>query len=319
MSLMSLKIAIQMDPIQNINIDTDSSFVLALEAQKRGYSLYHYLAPNLRLENGNVRAKANKLKVRREYNNHFTLGNDEIIDLKNDIDIVLMRQDPPFNMEYITATHILDHLKNDTLVVNDPSSVRNSPEKLLVTYFPDLAPPTLISSDNEALKDFYSRYKNIILKPLYGNGGEQVYHIDEEADNFNVLLEMFGKFYQEPIIAQKYLPQARDGDKRIILIDGEPAGAILRVPAKNEVRTNLHVGGIAKKTVLTAREIEICDAISPTLKKLNLVFVGIDVIGDYLTEINVTSPTGLQEINALDNICLESQLWDAFEKKLAQI
>ncbi len=313
---MTLKIAIQMDPVQNININQDSTFVLALEAQKRGYELYHYPATALCLEDGTVTAKAQKLEVRREKGNHYSLGKDKIINLKDDIDVVLMRQDPPFDMTYITATHILDHIKDYTLVMNDPTHVRNSPEKLLVTHFPELAPPTLITSDRESLLDFYKRYGNIILKPLYGNGGEQVYHIDENSFNLNTLLEMFGKFYNEPIIAQKYLPEARKGDKRIILIDGDVAGAVLRVPAKNDARANFHAGGSAQKTTLSAREIEICETISPTLKKLGLVFVGIDVIGDYLTEINVTSPTGLQEINLLDNVCLESVLWDAFERRL---
>ncbi len=315
---MTLKIAIQMDSIENINIDEDSTFALAMEAQSRGYELYYYIAPALRLEDGQVTAKANKLKVRRKHGNHYSLGKDEIISLKDDIDIVLMRQDPPFDMSYITATHILDHIAGDTLVLNNPEQVRNSPEKLLVTHFPDLAPPTIITSDKEALLDFYKRYGNMILKPLYGCGGEQVYHVDENSFNLNALLEMFEKFYGEPIIAQKYIPEVRKGDKRVIIIDGKPAGAMLRVPAENELRTNLHVGGCANKTELTKRDLEICASIGPELKKRGLVFVGIDIIGDYLTEINVTSPTGLQEINALEGICLESQLWDAFEKRLAE-
>ncbi len=315
---MTLKIAIQMDFIGNINIDKDSTFVLAMEAQKRGYELYHYMAPALRLENGRVSAKANKLEVRREHGNHYSLGVDEIIDLGKDVDIVLMRQDPPFDMAYITATHILDHITDDTLVLNNPAQVRNSPEKLLVTHFPDLCPPTLITSDRDALLDFYNRYKNIILKPLYSCGGEQVYHIDENSFNLNALLDMFAKYYKEPIIAQKYIPEVRSGDKRVIMIDGKPAGAMLRVPPENDLRTNLHVGGRAHKTELSPREQEICAAIGSELKKRGLVFVGIDIIGNYLTEINVTSPTGLQEINALDNICLESQLWDTFEKILAE-
>ncbi len=316
---MTLKIAIQMDHIKDIDIDKDSTFLLAMEAQSRGYELYHYLAPALRLEDGRVTALANKLEVRFEHGNHYSLGSDELIDLKDDIDIVLMRQDPPFDMAYITATHILDHITSDTLVMNNPAQVRNSPEKLLVTHFPDLAPPTLITSDGAAILDFYKRYGNIILKPLYGCGGEQVYHIDENSLNINALLEMFEKFYHEPIIAQKYIPEARNGDKRIILIDGKPAGAVLRVPAANDSRANFHAGGEAQKTSLTKREQEICTAIGLELKKRGLVFVGIDIIGDYLTEINVTSPTGLQEINALDNICLESQLWDAFERKLGEL
>lgn len=313
---MSLKVAIQMDPIDNINIDKDSSFVLALEAQKRGYEVYHYLPGALRLENGQVTARAHRMEVRREYGNHFTFSDPQIIDLKTDIDVVLVRQDPPFDMAYITTTHILDHIANDTLVLNNPISIRNSPEKLLVTHFRDFTPDTLITSDQDAIREFYEKHGNVIIKPLYGNGGAQIYHMESGSKNFNALLEMFEQFYREPIIAQAYIPEARKGDKRIILIDGKPAGAVLRVPADNDARANFHAGGSAEKTTLTNREIEICDAIGPTLQELGLVFVGIDVIGDYLTEINVTSPTGLQEINELDGVCLEAQLWDAFEKRL---
>lgn len=313
---MSLKIAIQMDPIASINIETDSTFTLALEAQKRGYALYYYLPAALALEDGRVTANAQKLEVRREKGNHYTLGAPEIIDLKTDVDIVLMRQDPPFDMAYITATHILDHITDETLVLNNPHHVRNAPEKLLVTHFPDLAPPTLITSDKARLKAFYEAHRDIVLKPLYGNGGAQVFHVAEGNDNFNALLEMFETFYREPVIAQKYLPESRKGDKRIILIDGKAEGAILRVPAKQEARANLHVGGTAQKTTLTPREEEICATIGPELSRRGLLFVGIDVIGDFLTEINVTSPTGLQEINRLNDDCLEAKIWDAIERKL---
>lgn len=313
---MSLKIAIQMDSIADVNIEKDSTFVLGLEAQKRGYTLYHYLTETLKMEDGIVSARANRMELRREHGNHYTLGEDEIINLRDDVDVVLMRQDPPFDMGYITATHLLDHITDDTLVMNNPYEVRNAPEKLLVTHFPDLAPATLITSDKQALLDFYKKYGNMILKPLYGNGGAQIYHIDENSFNLNSLLEMFEQFYREPIIAQKYIPEARKGDKRIILIDGEPAGAVLRVPADNDARANFHAGGSAQKTTLTEQELYICERIGPELKKRGLTFVGIDVIGDYLTEINVTSPTGLQEINELDGVCLEAQLWDAFEEKL---
>ena len=219
-----------MDPIDNINIDKDSSFVLALEAQKRGYTVYHYLATDLRLENGRVTTKAHKMEVRREYGNHFSFEEEEIIDLKTDIDVVLVRQDPPFDMAYITATHILDHITDETLVSNNPTSIRNSPEKLLVTHFQNLTPDTLITSDQSALREFYEKHENVIIKPLYGNGGAQIYHMEKGSKNFNALLEMFDQFYREPIIAQKYVPEARNGDKRIILIDGEAAGAVLRVP-----------------------------------------------------------------------------------------
>lgn len=313
---MPLKIAIQMDFVEDININKDSTFVLGLEAQKRGYSLYYYRAPDLRLENGHVSAKAYPVEFRREQGNHYTLGDALVIDLAKDVDIILMRQDPPFDMGYITATHILDHVKDKTLVLNDPSEVRNAPEKLLVTHFPDLAPPTLISSDREGLLEFYKKHGNIILKPLYGKGGEQVFHIDEKGSNLNALLEMFETFHHEPIIAQKYIPEAKNGDKRIILIDGKPAGAVLRVPATGETRANFDAGGTGAKATLTQREIEICARIGPTLKEKGLVFTGIDILGDYLTEINVTSPTGLQHINKLDDVCLESELWDVFEDKL---
>ena len=314
---MSLKVAIQMDAIENFNIKKDSTFVIGLEALKRGYDLYYYLVPDLRFEDGKVLAKARKVtELRREVGNHFSANDTEAIDLKEDIDIVLMRQDPPFDMNYITATHILDHLKGHTLVLNDPSSVRNAPEKLLVTHFPQYIPETLITSDSEAIRDFWQKHKKIILKPLYGNGGEQIYLIDENNLNINALLEMFDKFYNEPIIAQRYIPEATEGDKRIILIDGEVAGAVLRVPAKGEARANFDAGGTGVKSTLTEREIEICEALKPLLKEQNLVFTGIDIIGDYITEINVTSPTGLQQINQLDGVCLESDLWDAFERKL---
>ena len=314
---MSLKVAIQMDAIENFNIKKDSTFVLGLEALKRGYELYYYLVPDLRFEDGKVLAKARKITaLRRELGNHFSANDPEVIDLKEDIDIVLMRQDPPFDMNYITATHILDHLKDHTLVLNDPSSVRNAPEKILVTHFPDFIPETLITADSNAIRDFWRKHKKIILKPLYGNGGEQIYLIDENNLNINALLEMFDKFYNEPIIAQRYIPEATEGDKRIILIDGEVAGAVLRVPAKGEARANFDAGGTGVKTTLTEREIEICEALKHILKEQNLVFTGIDIIGDYITEINVTSPTGLQQINQLDGVCLESDLWDAFERKL---
>lgn len=313
---MTLKIAVQMDDISTVKIEKDSTFVLMLEAQKRGYDLFYYKAPHLSFEDGRVLARGFPVHVQRKKGDHYSLGKEEVRDLAEDADIVLMRQDPPFAMEYITATHLLDHLKGKTLVLNNPTEVRNAPEKLLVTYFPDLIPATLISMDRQALSDFYETHKNIILKPLYGNGGEQIYHIDEDGKNLGSILEMFERFYPEPIIAQSYIPEAPLGDKRIILIDGEPAGAVLRVPQGKEERANFDAGGLGERTTLTKREHEICEAIAPTLKEKNLVFTGIDVIGDCLTEINVTSPTGLQQINALDNVCLEAKLWDAFEAKL---
>ncbi|HEX6977781.1 MAG TPA: glutathione synthase [Alphaproteobacteria bacterium] len=313
---MSLLVAIQMDPIEGINIDADSTFALALEAQARGYRLLHYLPQHLSFAHGKVRAKARALTVRREKGNHFTLGPYETVDLA-DTDVVLMRQDPPFDMAYITATHILEHIHPDTLVVNDPVHVRNAPEKLFVTHFPDLMPPTLITSDPGEIAAFRDAHKDIIIKPLFGNGGAGVFHIPPADENLNALLEMFTSRSREPIIVQRYLPEVRDGDKRIILVDGQPAGAITRVPAAGEARANLHVGGKAMKTTLTPREREICAAIGPELSKRGLIFVGIDVIGDYLTEINVTSPTGIQEIDRFDGVKIEAQIWDAIEARIA--
>jgi glutathione synthase len=310
----SLAVAIQMDPIETINIDADSTFVLALEAQARGHLLYHYMPQNLWFKGGRLYARARKLEVRREHGRHHTLGAPEIIDLAC-MDVVLMRQDPPFDMGYITATHLLEHIHPTTLVVNDPISVRNAPEKLFVTHFGPLMPPTLITSDRQAIKEFREEHRDIIVKPLFGNGGAGVFRLQENDENLGSLLEMFEAISREPVMVQRYLPEVREGDKRIILIDGEPAGGVLRVPARGEARANLHVGGTAVKTSLTKREREICAAIGPTLKAQGLIFVGIDVIGDYLTEINVTSPTGLQEINRFDGVKLEAQIWDAIEHR----
>ena len=312
---MSLTVAIQMDPIDAIDISADSTFVMALEAQDRGHALYHYLPQDLALTNGKVVAGAKPLEVRREEGNHFTLGSQEWLDLRS-VDVVLMRQDPPFDMAYITATHLLEHVHPETLVVNDPAQVRNAPEKLFVTHFPDLMPPTLITTNQEQILAFREEHQDIIVKPLFGNGGAGVFHITPGDENLNSLLEMFTELYREPIIVQRYEPAVRAGDKRIILIDGKAAGALNRVPAEGESRSNLHVGGTAKQSMLTKREEEICEAIGPTLKERGLIFVGIDVIGDYMTEINVTSPTCLQEINHFDGVKLETDIWDAIESKL---
>jgi glutathione synthase len=312
---MSLKVAIQMDPIDAIDLDADSTFVMALEAQARGHQLYHYLTQDLALKNGRVMAGACSLEVRREEGNHFTLGAQEWLDLAQ-VDVVLMRQDPPFDMSYITATHLLEHIHPETLVVNDPVHVRNAPEKLFVTHFPDLMPPTLITTNQEQILDFRAEHQDLIIKPLFGNGGAGVFHIGPDDENLNSLLELFTELYREPIIVQRYEPAVRLGDKRIILIDGKAAGALNRVPAEGESRSNLHVGGTALQSTLTAREEEICAAIGPTLKERGLIFVGIDVIGDYMTEINVTSPTCLQEINRFDGVTLEADIWDAIEARL---
>jgi glutathione synthase len=301
---MSLSVAIQMDPIESVNIDADSTFAMALEAQARGHSLLHYLPQHLTFSHGVVRAKARPLQV----------GGFEAVDLSR-VDVVLMRQDPPFDMAYITATHVLEHIHPKTLVVNDPVHVRNAPEKLFVTHFPDLMPPTLITSEPAEIAAFRAEHKDIILKPLFGNGGAGVFHVTPDDENLNALLEMFTVRSREPVIIQRYLPEVRDGDKRIILVDGKAVGGVMRVPAKGEARANLHVGGRAVKTSLTKREQQICEAIGPELAERGLIFVGIDVIGDYLTEINVTSPTGLQQINRFDGVALEAQIWDAIEAR----
>jgi len=312
---MGLAVAIQMDPIETINIDADSTFALALEAQRRGHGLYHYLPRQLSLKDGRLTARARRLELRREHGRHFTLAAQETLELAA-MDVILMRQDPPFDMAYITATHLLDHVRDQVLVVNDPVSVRNAPEKLFATHFPGLMPPTLITSDRDEIVAFRREHGEIILKPLFGNGGAGVFRLSPADENLNALLELFTQLYREPIMVQRYLPEIRQGDKRIILVDGEPVGSVLRVPPPGEARANLHVGGKAMQTTLTARERDICAAIGPTLKEQGLIFVGIDVIGDFLTEINVTSPTGIQEINRLDGAALERQVWDAIEDRL---
>ena len=314
---MSLAVAIQMDPIELVDIDSDSTFALALEGQRRGHGLFHYLPQALSFREGRVHARVRPLEVRRELGNHATLGLPQSIDLAT-MDVVLMRQDPPFDMAYITATHLLEHVHPDTLVVNDPIHVRNAPEKLFVTHFGPLMPPTLISSDREEILDFRAAHKDIILKPLYGNGGAGVFHLEPGNENLGALLELFTELYREPIIVQRYLPEVREGDKRIILVDGEPAGAVNRVPPPGEARSNMHAGGRPEPAKLDARDREICHALGPVLKERGLIFVGIDVIGGYLTEINVTSPTGLQEIDRFDGVSLEAKIWDAIEARHAE-
>ncbi len=314
---MSLAVAIQMDAIESIDIDADSTFALALEAQRRGHAIFYYLPHALTFEDGRVYARSNALEVRREPGHHFTLGGPERIDLAT-MDVVLMRQDPPFDMAYITATHLLEHIHPETLVVNDPVSVRNAPEKLFVTEFGELMPPTLITSSREEVLRFREKHRDIIVKPLFGNGGAGVFHIPPEDENLNTLLELFTELYREPAIVQRYLPEVRKGDKRIILVDGVAAGAINRIPPPGEARSNMHAGGKPVRATLTSREKEICEAIGPTLVEKGLVFVGIDVIGDWLTEINVTSPTGIQEIDRFDNVSVEAQIWDAIEHRLSE-
>jgi glutathione synthase len=314
---MSLAVAVQMDPIERINIDADSTFALMLEAQKRGYALFHYLPQDLVLKSGRLYARARSLQIRREAGNHYTLGGAELMDLAT-MDVVLMRQDPPFDMAYITATHLLEHIHPQTLVVNDPASVRNAPEKLFVTHFEGVLPPTLITGDRQEILAFREEHQDIIVKPLFGNGGAGVFHITPGDENLNALLELFTTLYREPVIVQRYIPEVRAGDKRIILVDGEPVGGVLRVPAAGEARANLHVGGQAMKTELSAREREICAAIGPMLRARGLIFVGIDVIGDYLTEINVTSPTGVQEIDRFNGSNIAATIWDAIERRYGE-
>ncbi len=326
---MALKVAVQMDPIESINIDGDSTFALMLAAQARGHRLWHYEVRHLALSEGvsapgarrtdRLRATARPVTVQRVPGAHYSFGPAETLDLGT-MDAILMRQDPPFDMAYITATHMLEHVHREDgsgpLVVNNPAAVRNAPEKLLVTHFPDLMPPTLVTWDVAAIRDFRAQHKDIVVKPLFGNGGAGVFLIAEGDPNLNALLEMHFARSREPLMIQRYEPAVRLGDKRIILIDGEAAGAINRVPATGEARSNMHVGGRAEASTLTARDREICAAIGPTLRDQGLIFVGIDVIGDWLTEINVTSPTGLQEVARFDGTDLAALIWDAIERKI---
>lgn len=311
---MPLNVAFQMDPIEGIDINADSSFRLAEEAQARGHALFYYTPDKLAYVEGRVQARGWPLTVRREQGNHATLGPEETRDLA-DLDVVWLRQDPPFDMGYITTTHLLDRVHPATLVVNDPFWVRNYPEKLLVLDFPDLTPPTAIARDLETLKEFRAAHGDIILKPLYGNGGAGVFRLRPEDGNLASLHEMFAGINREPLIVQKFLPDVSAGDKRVILVDGEPVGAINRVPAKGETRSNMHVGGRPEKIELSERDREICAAIGPLLREKGQIFVGIDVIGRYLTEINVTSPTGIQELERFDGINVAGAIWDAIEAR----
>ncbi len=308
----SLKVAVQMDPLHGIDITGDSTFAMMLEAQERGHRLWHYEVPHMWLDGARLLARVRPVTVRHQQGAHYQFG-DETVTALSDMDVVLMRQDPPFDMGYITATHLLEHIHPQTLVVNNPASVRNAPEKLLVMHFPELMPPTLITWDRQAIKDFRALHKDIIVKPLFGNGGIGVFRIKPDDENLGSLLDMFFAASREPLMVQRYEAAVRRGDKRIILIDGEPAGAINRVPPEGDSRSNMHAGGTPEPAKLTAREQEICAAIGPTLKQKGLLFTGIDVIGDYLTEINVTSPTGLQQIARFDNINLAAAIWRKIE------
>ncbi|WP_077962669.1 glutathione synthase [Ensifer adhaerens] len=311
-----VNVGVQMDHVSGINIAGDSTFAMSLEAQSRGYRLFHYTPEKLSLRDGNVYASVQQMTLRDVKGDHFTLGEPERVDLST-MDVILLRQDPPFDMGYITSTHLLERLHPKTLVVNDPAWVRNSPEKIFVTEFADLMPKTLITRDAAEIASFRQEMGDIILKPLYGNGGAGVFHSTRDDRNLSSLLEMFGQMFREPFIAQEYLPAVRKGDKRILLVDGEPVGAINRVPADHDARSNMHAGGRPEPTELTPREKEICARIAPALKARGFLFVGIDVIGDYMTEINVTSPTGIREVKKFGGADVASLLWDAIERKRA--
>jgi glutathione synthase len=311
---MSLKIACQMDPIERIDIRGDSTFAILLEAQKRGHDIFYYTPLNLALHGDKLLARGETLEVIDKVGDHYRLSQPRVVDLA-ERDVVLLRQDPPFDMAYITTTHLLERIHPRTLVVNDPASVRNAPEKVFVLDFLDLMPPTIVTRSLDDVKAFRSAHKDIIVKPLYGNGGSSVFRIRPEDTNLASLVELFQTVFREPFMVQQYRAEVRGGDKRIILIDGELAGAINRVPAADETRSNLHVGGTAKPVEITARDREICARLGPELKRRGLIFTGIDVIGPYLTEINVTSPTGIRQVKQFGGADIAAMIWDAVEAK----
>jgi len=313
---MSLTVAVQMDPMESIAIAGDSSFALMLAGQARGHRMFHYAAEALSYEDGHVRALARPVTVRREEGNHFTAGDPVTLDLAADVDAILMRQDPPFDIGYITATYLLERIAGDTLVVNDPRSVRDAPEKLFVLDFARFMPPTLITRSLDELRAFHATHGEIVMKPLHGNAGAAVFRIGRDGSNLAALAELFGEVWREPYIAQAFLPAVSEGDKRIILVDGKVAGAINRRPGKGEIRSNLAAGGTAEATSLSAREQEICDALGPELSKRGLLLVGIDVIGGMLTEINVTSPTGIVALDRFNGSDTAALIWDAIEARL---
>jgi glutathione synthase len=314
---MSLTVAVQMDPLEKIGIAGDSTFALMLKAQERGHRLFHYLAEDLGYEDGQVRAKALPVTVQHVLGDHFTVGEAQVVDLATDVDVVLMRQDPPFDIGYITATYLLERVANQTLVVNDPRAVRDAPEKLFVLDFAHFMPPTLITRSLAELKTFHAKHGEIVLKPLHGKAGEAVVRIGPSGTNLTALADLFSHVWREPFIAQAFLPAVAEGDKRIVLVDGEVAGAINRKPSAGEFRSNLAAGGTALPTELTERELEICAAIGPELKRRGLIFVGIDVIGGLMTEINVTSPTGIVAIDKFNGSDTPALIWDAIEAKVA--
>ena len=311
-----IKVGFQMDPLDNIDPRLDTSFRLAEEAELRGYSVFHYLPNNLTFSKTRIIANGHFVKLNRKQNPSFTILKNKTIDIGHDLDILWLRQDPPFNMDYLSSTYLLDFVGNETLIVNNPFWVRNFPEKLLVLNYPQLMPATIITSRIEVIQEFREKYGDIILKPLYGNGGAGVFKINYNDKNFIALFELFQMNSTEPLIAQEFLPEVINGDKRIILLDGEILGAINRIPQKGEIRSNMHVGGKAVATELSIDEIKICEQIGSTLKEHGQIFVGIDVIGGKLTEINVTSPTGLQELEKFENKNLASKVWDKLISKI---
>lgn len=312
----NLNIAFLMDPLESLDLNGDTTFALALEAQRRKHKISFFKPEDLILKSNNVYANICKLELSSINNKNDFKYHESIIKPLKDYDVIMMRQDPPFDMAYITATHILEKLTKSTLVVNNPSEVRNSPEKIFVTNFSHLMPKTIITRNLKVIENFRNEYNDIIVKPLYGNGGQGIFHVLPNDENFNSILEMFFSQNKEPLMIQEYLKDVRDGDKRIILLNGEPVGAINRIPQKGESRSNMHVGGKPEKTQLTKRDKFICNEISDSLKEKGLYFVGIDIIGDYITEINVTSPTGIREIRALESVVIEEMFWDFVENKI---
>jgi glutathione synthase len=313
---MALRVAVQMDPLESIGIAGDSTFALLLKGQELGHQLFHYLAPQLTYEDGRVRTLARPVKVQRVEGDHFTLGDSQMLDLGSDVDVVLMRQDPPFDVGYITATYLLERVARETLVVNDPRSVRDAPEKLFVLDFAQFMPATLITRSLDELTHFHAEHGEIVLKPLHGNAGAAVFRIGTDGRNLRALAELFLETWAEPFIAQAFVPEVSAGDKRIILVDGEVAGAINRVPAEGDIRSNLAVGGRAEAAQLTDRDLEICATMGPELKRRGLVFVGIDVIAGRLTEINVTSPTGIVALDTFNETDTPGLIWEAIERRL---
>ncbi len=314
---MGLKVAVQMDPLETIDIAGDSTFALMLGAQARGHRLWHYRAADLSYRDGRVTAPARPVTVRRVDGAHHAFGDWRTLDLADDVDVVLMRQDPPFDLAYITATHLLERIQARTLVVNDPAAVRNAPEKLFVLDYARFMPPTLVTRRLEDVRAFHAEHGEVVVKPLYGNGGSAVFHVGRHDANIAALTELFGEVWREPFMVQAFLPQVREGDKRIVLVEGKAAGAVNRLPRAGEIRSNLAVGGSGAAATLTAREEEICAAIGPELARRGLVFVGIDVIAGHLTEINVTSPTGIVAIDRFNGTDTPALIWDAIEARAA--